>query len=131
MSQLVVFKSYACKLEYFKCVEIVYPEKQNDPILVEVTLTDGTKNCVFAAQNIIACWLFLETVKIIDVAANEGFFYPVSLPIFDRKNEETCSCGGILRRTYFNTSPTTLEVKWKCEKCNKSYETQELLKKDS
>lgn len=32
MSKIVVFKSYACKLEYFKSVEIVYPDKQNKRI---------------------------------------------------------------------------------------------------
>lgn len=82
MSKIVVFKSYACKLDYFKSVEIVYPDKQNDPILVEITLTDGSKNCIFASQNVMSCWLFLETMKIIDVYKNEDKYFNLdTLPV--------------------------------------------------
>lgn len=132
MSKIVVFKSYACKLEYFKSVEIVYPDKQNDPILVEITLTDGSKNCIFASQNVMSCWLFLESMKIIEpkqqlskeIIDYYDALFGIDIPEKAELKEEIFFCCGQKLKFQKNVA---VGKKWRCDNCRVTYDIEDLI----
>lgn len=143
MNKLVVFKSYCCKLEDFYSVELIYPEGNNLPITVEVTLENGEKKTIFASSNVLSCWLFLETLKIIDINKisyeksdldnNEIFDkYDNALKMINEIRDNGClndskfyCCGQKLNYL----SEVAIGKKWFCEKCQTKYDTRELITK--
>lgn len=90
METLVKFKSFICKYEDFDRVELLYPEKPSDPITVEVTFKNGNKTSIFAAQNILICWLFMESMELIKPKEKSvnGENFPIDeITLFDKSGK--------------------------------------------
>jgi len=87
MDTLIKFKSFICRYEDFDRVDLSYPEEPNQPITVEVYMKDGRTITVFAAINILACWLYVDSMELIkpkEKILNGGDLGIQNLPIFDK-----------------------------------------------
>lgn len=132
MSKIVVFKSYICKLEDFHSVEIIYPDVLHQPITIQVNLKTGEKKQIFANQNILSCWLFLESMKIIEpkqqlsqeIIDYYDALFGIDIPEKAELKEEMFFCCGQKLKFQKNVA---VGKKWRCDNCIVTYDIEDLI----